>query len=412
MARPRNLTPTYKLHKPTGSARCWLNGQWITLGKYGSPESRQAHARICAELAVAPDPVTIASAANPSTDPTVDQVLVAYLKYAEKHYRGPNGKPTSQLAEYRQTIRAIREVYGLEPCSKFGPLALKTVRQRMVDAGLSRAEVNRRVMLARRMFKWAAGEELIPFGVYQRLTTVSGLQRGRTDAPETEPIQPVDLNHVRRVSPYLNSQVRGVIEFMMLTGARPGEACRLRRCDLDTSGDVWIYRPHHHKNTHRGKSRAAAVGPRAQELLRLYPTDAPTDYVFDPRKAVEEMYAQRTAARKTPRYASHMRRNAAKRTKNPKRPAGERYTTEALDRAVARAIDRLNWTLIEAGVDVELHVPKWTANQIRHTYGTAVRRIFGLEGAQSVLGHERANTTEIYAEKNLALAVKVASVMG
>lgn len=40
MARPKNTTPTYKHHKSTGLARTWVNGKWITLGKYGSPESR------------------------------------------------------------------------------------------------------------------------------------------------------------------------------------------------------------------------------------------------------------------------------------------------------------------------------------------------------------------------------------
>ena len=43
----------------------------------------------------------------------------------------------------------------------------------MVGEGLSRSEMNRRVALARRVFKWAAAEELIPFEVYQRLTAVT-----------------------------------------------------------------------------------------------------------------------------------------------------------------------------------------------------------------------------------------------
>jgi hypothetical protein len=41
-----------------------------------------------------------------------------------------------------------------------------------------------------------------------------------------------------------------------------------------------------------------------------------------------------------------------------------------------------------------------------------VRRRYGLEAAQAVLGHAKADTTEIYAEKNLALAAKVAIEIG
>lgn len=41
-----------------------------------------------------------------------------------------------------------------------------------------------------------------------------------------------------------------------------------------------------------------------------------------------------------------------------------------------------------------------------------MRHRYGLEAAQVALGHERADVTQVYAEKNLALAVKVAAEMG
>ena len=64
MARPKNQTPVYKLHSSTGLARCWVNGKWVTLGKYGSPESRAEFARIIAELATG-----TASAVAPGSSP-------------------------------------------------------------------------------------------------------------------------------------------------------------------------------------------------------------------------------------------------------------------------------------------------------------------------------------------------------
>lgn len=36
----------------------------------------------------------------------------------------------------------------------------------------------------------------------------------------------------------------------------------------------------------------------------------------------------------------------------------------------------------------------------------------GLEGAQVLLGHARADVTQVYAEKNLALAVKLTGEVG
>jgi len=41
-----------------------------------------------------------------------------------------------------------------------------------------------------------------------------------------------------------------------------------------------------------------------------------------------------------------------------------------------------------------------------------VRRDYGLDAAQVALGHARADVTEIYAEKNLEMAVRIAKETG
>ena len=55
---------------------------------------------------------------------------------------------------------------------------------------------------------------------------------------------------------------------------------------------------------------------------------------------------------------------------------------------------------------------RWHPNQLRHTFATEVRKAHGLEAAQVLLGHARADVTQVYSERNLTLAVKVAGVMG
>jgi site-specific recombinase XerC len=47
---------------------------------------------------------------------------------------------------------------------------------------------------------------------------------------------------------------------------------------------------------------------------------------------------------------------------------------------------------------------RWAPNQIRHTAATAVRKLFGLEASQVLLGHSSADVTQIYAEHNFELA--------
>ena len=55
---------------------------------------------------------------------------------------------------------------------------------------------------------------------------------------------------------------------------------------------------------------------------------------------------------------------------------------------------------------------EWHPNQIRHTVATEVRAKFGLEAAQVLLGHSRADVTQTYAERDMAKAPEVARKIG
>jgi integrase len=342
MARSRKPTPSYVLHKATGQGRAtWtdLTGaphQKLLPGKYDSQESRTAFAQLLLKIEASPLQTLNLSPQSIS----VNELMLVYTTHAETHYRNPEEKPTGEIQHIKLVCRYVRELYGHIPAVEFGPLALKAVRQKFVKAGWCRRSVNQQIERVRRAFRWAAGEELIPFEVYHRLTAVSGLQRGRTEARETEPVKTVDNEVVDATLPHLNRHIRGLVEFQQLTGCRPGEACRLRRYDIDTGGTVWQFKPAQHKGTWRGKSRTIAIGPKAQELLKEFFTPNIGDYLFSPRRAVEEVRTVRATKRKTPRYPSHMKRNAMKREANPKRIPADRYNRVSYVGAVARASDR------------------------------------------------------------------------
>jgi integrase len=141
------------------------------------------------------------------------------------------------------------------------------------------------------------------------------------------------------------------------------------------------------------------IGPAAREVLAAYEPADLGDYYFTPRRAAEEHRRARAEARKTPRYPSHERRNGAKRSAAPRRAPGPVYNADSYGTAVARACDR-------AGVR------RWHPSQLRHLFATEVRRRHGLDAAQVVLGHARADVTQVYAERDLALAARVALEMG
>lgn len=411
MPRPKNALPTYRHHKPTNTARCWLNGRWVALGRYNTPESRAAFARILAELAAAP------AGSAPTSDPTpaprtVDDIILAFWKHAERHYRRSDGSPTNELSEYHQTFRVLRRLYGPTAAKDFGPLSLKAVREAMIGADWCRGVVNQRVNRIRRVFKWAAGEELVPFEAYQKLTAVAGLQRDRSRARETKPVEPVAAEHVRAVLPHIRPAVAAMIEVQYLTGMRPGEVCQLRPVDLDTTGDVWLFKPRQHKGRHRGKGRVVAIGPKAQAVLNVFTPPTAEGYYFSPRRAVADLHATRTANRKTPKYPSHMKRNATKRKAAPGEGHSEKYDASSYGQAIARGVEKANRALVEAAVEVELHVPHWHPHQLRHNHATEVRARYGLEAAGAALGHSKMSATEVYAERDAGLAVRVARGMG
>jgi hypothetical protein len=223
-------TPSYRLHKPTGSAVVTLGGRDVYLGPYGSDESRAAYDRVVSEWlangrrTAARDAITVA------------EVIARYLDYVDGAYK------SAEPANIRLAIRAVREVYGPVPAVEFGPLALKAIRQRMIDADLCRNEVNKRTRRIVRLFKWAVSEELIPSGVLEALRAVDGLRRGR-GVRESKPVRPVHDSHVDATLPHLAPQVRAMVELQRLTGARPGESCQTRTIDVNATGRIWEYTP-------------------------------------------------------------------------------------------------------------------------------------------------------------------------
>ena len=108
---------------------------------------------------------------------TMMEVLARYWRFAKEHY-GQRGEADN----IRLALRPLKRIYGHTPANEFGPLALKSLQQRMIAAGQSRNYINLNIGRIKRMFKWAASEQLLPVTVYQALATVAGLQRGRSKA--------------------------------------------------------------------------------------------------------------------------------------------------------------------------------------------------------------------------------------
>ncbi|MGA2069163.1 MAG: hypothetical protein ABSG86_29690 [Thermoguttaceae bacterium] len=155
----------------------------------------------------------------------------------------------------------------------------------MVEAGLCRGVVKARVGRIKRAFKWAVAEELVPPSLYHALQAVAGLTFGRSKARETEPVRPVPDLYVAVVLPFVTPHVAAMIKLQRLTGMRSREPAIMRPCDIDTSGDVWIYEPSDHKGRWRGQRKQIPLGPEAQKILQPFLNRDPQAFLFSPQEA-------------------------------------------------------------------------------------------------------------------------------
>ena len=393
--------PGYCLHKSSGRAYVNLGGRTFYLGEYGSDESRERYAALKAEWLVN------RNAAKFSGDvggPTMASVALAYLDHAEAYYG-----PGTELENLKLSIVPISTLYANLPASVFGPLEYRAVRQWWLDrpgrkrkgssepSKLSRQYINSQMKRLTRIVKWAVGQGTIPPSVHQAVKCVDPLKRGRSTAPEAEPVLPIDVATVEKTCGYLPPMIADMVRLQLLLGCRPGELCGLKPGDVHRGGEVWEIRLSDHKGAWRGKSRTIYVGPKAQRILSKYLLRGADRFCFSPREATDQRLAAKAAARTTPPSCGNV--PGSNRKARPKRQPGDFYTTQSYGKAIRYAAIRAK-------------VEPWAPNRLRHSRATEIRAQFGLEAASSILGHSEITVTQVYAEADRERALRVAKAIG
>ncbi len=142
-----------------------------------------------------------------------------YLLWAKDYYQF-GGRDTGVYPKHRWSIQLLIDHYGQTAPPSFGPLALKKLRELMVDMGLAMSTVNARVNIIRQCFRWGAENELCDASVFHSLQVVRGLQKGRTKAKLPKKIKPVAHNAIEAIQPYLLPTVGDMILLQMHSGMR------------------------------------------------------------------------------------------------------------------------------------------------------------------------------------------------
>ncbi len=466
----RSPIPKLCHHKASGRAVVCLGGRDHYLGPWGSEVAQAEYDRLIAEW--------LANGRRAASDDeggiTVTEIAASFWEHAQAYYRHPDGTPTHEAEGYRDALRPILRLFGHVPARKVGPLALKAVRQAMIDVDLCRTQINRRVGRIKHVFKWAVENELVPPSVYHGLQAVAGLKAGRSAARESEPVKAVPDERVDAVisvlSPSLStlielqnspgsfttdhgreqmqhlalstrqeSSIAAMIQLQRLTGMRSGEVTTMRTFDIDCTGRLWIYRPGQHKTQHHGHVREIYLGPRAQVLLQPFLKHDLQAFLFSPAENMANHRRRQSESRTTPRNCGNV--PGSNRKRKPRKVPTDRYHTTSYGRAVTRACE-IAFSMPSELRTVNSERPKpddsrnslaqkadcrmnkaakrrewhrnwcWHPHQLRHTAATRLRKEFGLEAAQVVLGHRTVTVTQIYAERNLSAAQEVMAKVG
>jgi integrase len=370
MPRHASWPPKVYWHRPSGLDRVRVNGRDYYLGPHDSPESRTEYARLLAELvergeAGPPESRRISSAGKPGF--TVADVIRRFLEHARETYSQRGG----EYDQFRYALAPLERLFGDLPAAAFDVGCLlqlqealatgswltaadRTHHSRAGGGGLARGTVNRRVVKIRTVWRWAELHRLVPPGSWQALRSVPPLRRGTRQARETTPPRPATLAEVKAVGRCAPAVVRAMLLVQWWSACRSGEVRAVRAGEVDTSADVWLYRPRQHKTDYRGDVRVIALGRKAQAVLRPWLTRAleggPETVVFpNPRGKTEAGWSLSTY--------SH-----------------------AVQRAAARA-----------------GLPGWHSYRCRHGARLRISRAAGMEAARAVLGHRHVATTEGYA---------------
>lgn len=400
MGRPKSEQPAYLLHKPSGQAYTRIDRQFHYLGEYGSQASRQKYHQLLSDKFGTVAPALEAKSIGPRL--TVGHLAKAFVDHAKGYY----GPKSSQIYCIRSAIRPLERGEWCElPVEAFTPLKLQQViEQRVLDGdwrdnkttrgqSLTRSTVNATLRLLKQMFRWGASQELVPYSVYEPLTTVGGIRKGKGKLADKmrEPtrVTPAPPAAIAAAKKYVGPEISAMIELQLLTGMRPDEVTIMRPCEIDRSGRVWSYRPGKHKNDWRenDEGKEVLLGPKAQKLLKSWLKDCPaeTDYLFSPiRVQARSIERQREESGKEPSLVklSEVR---------PPRPC---YDDASYRQAVRRGCKRAK-------------VAVWTPNQLRHNAATMLREKYGIENSQIPLGHKHTKTNEIYAEKSRKAYLKM-----
>lgn len=377
--------PKLSLHKPSGNARCFINGKEHWLGRYGTPECERRYRALVADWARG-------STDNPTPPVALNRLTVAdaLAQYLIEIRGDDTGEKLRKNARWWLARSMANDVAPLSAVRlmDIGPkvfanwvaqVAGKEIERKGEKTTRTITQVRKIVAEFLRLIEWCVAEELIGPEKLVGLRAVKRLPTSAARPPEYR--SPVDEEHYRRICEHLPPVFAAIVTILRHSAARPSEVLQMTPSEIDmaTEPGVWLLIPKRHKTMRYGRPKCIVLGPRCQDALRPWLAGKNENArIFTP-ECVDRLRVPGTI--KTRRYRKGQ------------------LVAQDIHRAVANAC---------RAAEVE----RWVPYQLRHTSLTEFRQVGGIDAAQQQGGHTSVSMTERYAAADRSKAVAAAKLVG
>ena len=328
---------------------------------------------------------------SPSSVCNVSDLMHRYFQWASNTMRKTrDGLECPDLAKIRRSTKFLNP-YLDWPIADFGPDELRKVQKTLLATEYktgktmkryTRRGINDTINCIKSAWRWGLGRGLVRIESVEILKEIKSLKTGQDDVHENHLRGKITEKEFRKVLAKANPVVRDMLNLIWLTAMRPYEVCDMRPYDILTDDDkCWLYIPGRdkspvgdHKTSRFDRIKVIPLTKAAQKILKPRINNFESKgYIFKPAEAVKDLERLTVKTR-------------------------DKYNHNTLCRACKRACERAK-------------VKEFVPYDLRRTVATGTRALLGREAAKVLLGHTKADTTDIYLLEEVQEAMKVAKLL-
>ncbi|UIJ77447.1 site-specific integrase [Acinetobacter sp. SH20PTE14] len=206
----------------------------------------------------------LAKGINPFAEMQKQAAMPTLKEFFEKHYF-PHAKQNKKSWKDDQSrfTNHLQETLGAVKIDQISPAMLTDTLAQVKESGCINATVNRTRALLSSILKMAFDRELIgqnPMMRVKKYVEKNQIERYLSE-DELKRLMPILANP--KAYGIENQIIIGIVEMLLLTGARKGEVLHLKWADLDLSNHLWKL-----NENKSGKPRIIQLNTEAQRIVR------------------------------------------------------------------------------------------------------------------------------------------------